>query len=154
MPFAEALESGMARYIGEDTLDRFIEAVAEQSVTADAATGAGAAEGAEDVKVVYTPLNGTGLECVTRILEKTGVRDVTLVEEQAAPDGDFPTCPYPNPEIREALERGLALCEQVEPDLLLATDPDADRVGIAARHGDEYRLISGNEMGVDRKSVV
>lgn len=148
MPFAEALESGMARYIGEDTLDRFIEAVAEQSVAPDAATGAGAAEGAEDVKVVYTPLNGTGLECVTRILEKTGVRDVTLVEEQAAPDGDFPTCPYPNPEIREALERGLALCEQVEPDLLLATDPDADRVGIAARHGDEYRLISGNEMGV------
>lgn len=145
MPFSEAVEAGMASYIGEDTLDRFIDAVAEQSVAPAAAAGDA---GASDVKVVYTPLNGTGLECVTRILERTGVSDVTLVEEQCEPDGDFPTCPYPNPEIREALERGLALCEEVRPDLLLATDPDADRVGIAALHDGEYCLISGNEMGV------
>ena len=148
MPFSEAVEAGMASYIGEDTLDRFIDAVAEQSVAPAVAAGDTGAAGAGDVKVVYTPLNGTGLECVTRILERTGVSDVTLVEEQCEPDGDFPTCPYPNPEIREALERGLALCEEVRPDLLLATDPDADRVGIAALHDGEYHLISGNEMGV------
>lgn len=97
---------------------------------------------------MYTPLNGTGLECVSRILERIGVSDVTLVEEQAVPDGDFPTCPYPNPETREALERGLALCEETGADLLIATDPDADRVGAAVRHQGAYRLISGNEMGI------
>ena len=140
IPFEEALASGMASYIDEDTLDRFIDAVAAQSLEG--------ADPALELKVVYTPLNGTGLECVERILDRIGGVDVTLVQEQAVPDGSFPTCPYPNPEIREALERGLALCEQVHPDLLLATDPDADRVGIAAEHDGDYVLISGNEMGV------
>ena len=142
MPFAQALEEGLASYIEEDTLDRFIDAVLEQSLEpADAHADV-------DLKVVYTPLNGTGLECCERIFKRIGIGNVTLVEEQAVPDGNFPTCPYPNPEIREALERGLAVCEQVHPDLLLATDPDADRVGIAAEHNGTYHLISGNEMGV------
>ncbi|WP_172135776.1 phospho-sugar mutase [Adlercreutzia sp. ZJ473] len=142
MPFDQALAEGWASYTDEGTLDRFVDAVFAQSLEEP---GANADAG---FKVVYTPLNGTGLECVTRILERVGVTDVTLVEEQTAPDGNFPTCPYPNPEIREALERGLALCEDVRPDLLLATDPDADRVGVAALHDGEYHLISGNEMGI------
>ncbi|HAM15919.1 MAG TPA: phosphoglucomutase, partial [Eggerthellaceae bacterium] len=100
------------------------------------------------LKLVYTPLNGTGLECVSRILERVGISDVTVVPEQAQPDGNFPTCPYPNPEIREALQKGIDLAEEVHPDLLVATDPDADRVGIACKDGDDYLLLSGNETGV------
>lgn len=148
IPFDQALNEGLASFIGEDTLDRFVDAVALQSLESAGDAAECADAGAGKLKVVYTPLNGTGLECVGRILKRVGVDDVTLVEEQAAPDGNFPTCPYPNPEIREALERGLALCETVQPDLLLATDPDADRVGVAAKHHGEYHLISGNEMGI------
>jgi phosphoglucomutase len=138
MPFAEAQARGLASWLGEDVLDRFVDAVALQN--------AGVRCG--DLKLVYTPLNGTGLECVGRILERVGATDVAVVPEQAAPDGDFPTCPYPNPEIREALERGLALASQTGADLLLATDPDADRVGIAVPHGGDYVLLSGNEVGI------
>ena len=142
MAFDEARESGMASYIGEGTLDRFIDAVAASSQHVEPP-----ADGA-DLKLVYTPLNGTGLECVGRILERIGIADVTVVPEQAQPDGNFPTCPYPNPEIREALQKGLELCDKVHPDLLLATDPDADRVGIAVPHAREYVLMSGNEVGI------
>lgn len=83
------------------------------------------------LKLVYTPLNGTGLIPVATVLERAGITDVTVVPEQKEPNGDFPTCPYPNPEIRQAMQKGIDLCEQVHPDLLLATDPDADRVGVA-----------------------
>ncbi len=138
MPFDEALAAGLAQWIAEDTLDRFLEAVHAQSLDS---------EGGE-LSVVYTPLNGTGLECVTRILKTIDVTDVTVVPEQADPDGNFPTCPYPNPEMREALEKGLELCSSVHPDLLLATDPDADRVGIAVPHDGDYVLLTGNEVGV------
>ena len=103
----------------------------------------------EDFKVVYTPLNGTGLECVSRILQKIGLSHVTVVPEQEKPDGNFPTCPYPNPEIRQAMEKGLGLCAETGADLLLGTDPDCDRMGTAVPDGKGgYRLISGNEMGV------
>ena len=142
MPFPDALEAGLVEWIGEDTLDRFIDCVAQSLEPA------GALDDPSPLSVVYTPLNGTGLECVERILERVGVTDVTLVPEQAQPDGDFPTCPYPNPEIREALECGIRVCEQVHPDLLLATDPDADRVGIAVEDAGDYVLLSGNETGV------
>ena len=138
MPFAQAEEAGLANFIGEDVLDAFLDAVYEQHVEQEET----------DLRVVYTPLNGTGLECVTRILKRIGVTDVHVVPEQEKPDGNFPTCPYPNPEIREALECGIALCEQVHPDLLLATDPDCDRVGTAVKDGDDYQLLSGNEVGV------
>ena len=138
MPFAQAEEAGLANFIGEDVLDAFLDAVYEQHVEQEES----------DLRVVYTPLNGTGLECVTRILKRIGVTDVHVVSEQEKPDGNFPTCPYPNPEIREALECGIALCEQVHPDLLLATDPDCDRVGTAVKDGDDYQLLSGNEVGV------
>ena len=142
MAFADAVESGLASYIEEGTLDRFVDAVAASSQHVEAPSDG------DDLKLVYTPLNGTGLECVTRILERIGVRDVTVVPEQAEPNGDFPTCPYPNPEIREALELGLKLTEDLGADLLLATDPDADRVGIAVHHGGEDVLLTGNEVGV------
>ena len=141
--FDEALAQGLIEWIPEGTLDRFIDAVQACSVAADDAP-----ERQTPLKVVYTPLNGTGLECVSRILERIGITDVEVVPEQAQPDGNFPTCPYPNPEIREALECGIALCEQVHPDLLVATDPDADRMGIAVKDGDDYLLLTGNETGV------
>ena len=138
MPFEDARAAGLATYIQEEVLDAFLDSVYDQHVEQERS----------DLRVVYTPLNGTGLECVTRILERIGVTDIHVVEEQSKPDGNFPTCPYPNPEIREALECGISLCEQVHPDLLLATDPDADRVGIAVKDGDDYQLLSGNEVGV------
>ena len=134
----EGLASGSVRYIGEDCLEAFLNAVGSQSLT----------EGKQALKVVYTPLNGAGLECVTKILKRIGVEDVTVVPQQEKPDGHFPTCPYPNPEIREAMELGLRLCREVRPDLLLGTDPDCDRMGVAVPEGNDYRLITGNEMGV------
>lgn len=140
--FDQALDEGIIEWIDDSCIDRFIDAVAAQSVEdADA-------EYADKLKVVYTPLNGTGLNCVLRILERVGIDDVTVVPEQRDPDGDFPTCPYPNPEDRAALALGLELCDTVKPDILLATDPDADRVGIAVPHEGEYALLSGNEVGV------
>lgn len=140
--FDEALAAGTIEYVEEGTLDRFIDAVASDSV-------ASAEDVATPLRLVYTPLNGTGLECVSRILDRVGITDIAVVPEQAEPDGNFPTCPYPNPEIRAALEKGIELCEQVQPDLLLATDPDADRLGIAVSDGQgDYRLLTGNEVGV------
>ncbi len=140
MSFDEGCSAGLISFIEEEVLDAYLDAVYEQHVLDN--------ENAGPLRVVYTPLNGTGLECVKRILEKINVTDVHVVPEQAQPDGTFPTCTYPNPENRDALERGIALCEQVHPDLLLATDPDADRVGIAVKDGDDYQLLSGNEVGV------
>ena len=125
--------------IGEDCLEAFLDAVRQRSLSNGEKL---------DLKVVYTPLNGAGLECVRKILTRIGISDVTVVPEQEKPDGHFPTCPYPNPEIREAMEAGLALCRKVKPDLLLGTDPDCDRMGVAVPEGDDYRLITGNEMGV------
>ena len=101
------------------------------------------------LKLVYSPLNGSGLVPVMRVLKDIGITDITVVPEQEKPDGHFPTCPYPNPEIREALALGLELAEKTNADLMLATDPDADRVGIAVRCDDgSYELLSGNEVGV------
>lgn len=140
--FDEAVKSGMIEYVDESVYDTYLEKVMEQQVNP------GVCEGA-DLKVVYTPLNGTGNKLVRKVLGKIGVNDVVVVPEQELPDGNFTTCPYPNPEIKEALAKGLELCEKEQPDLLLATDPDADRVGIAVKDYDgSYRLISGNEDGV------
>ena len=100
-----------------------------------------------DLSVIYTPLNGTGNLHVREILKRIGIRDVTVVPEQELPDGNFPTCPYPNPEIRQAFERAIALSETKQADVLLATDPDCDRVGIAVLDGGEYKLMTGNEVG-------
>lgn len=140
--FDEAVKSGMIEYVDESVYDTYLEKVMEQQVNPGVCKGA-------DLKVVYTPLNGTGNKLVRKVLSKIGVNDVVVVPEQELPDGNFTTCPYPNPEIKEALAKGLELCEKEQPDLLLATDPDADRVGIAVKDYDgSYRLISGNEDGV------
>lgn len=140
--FDEAVKSGMIEYVDESVYDTYLEKVMEQQVNPGICKGA-------DLKVVYTPLNGTGNKLVRKVLGKIGVNDVVVVPEQELPDGNFTTCPYPNPEIKEALAKGLELCKKEQPDLLLATDPDADRVGIAVKDYDgSYRLISGNEDGV------
>ena len=139
MPFDAGMKEGLISYIPDRVMDAFLQAVKSQGMIDEPCKG---------LKVVYTPLNGTGLIPVTRILDMIGVDDVTVVPEQAQPDGNFTTCPFPNPEIREALQKGLDLCEQVHPDLLLATDPDADRCGIAVKQNGAYRLMTGNEVGV------
>ena len=139
--YDEAAADGRIVTIGEDCINRFVDAVYAQRV------GDGA--GIDSLKLVYTPLNGSGLECVKKLLAKLGVTHLTVVPEQEQPDGNFPTCPYPNPEIREAMEKGLELCAKVQPDLLLGTDPDCDRCGTAVPDGKGgYRLITGNEMGI------
>ncbi|MGN1156860.1 MAG: phospho-sugar mutase [Agathobacter sp.] len=135
----EARAKDLLRTIPEECLEAFLDAVQKQSV---------ASSGDLDLKVVYTPLNGSGLECVTKILKRIGITDITVVPEQEKPDGNFPTCPYPNPEIREAMEKGMDLSRKVQPDLLLGTDPDCDRMGVAVPYGDDYKLITGNEMGI------
>ena len=140
--FDEALKSGLIEYVCENVYDTYLEKVMEQQVNPGICKGA-------DLKVVYTPLNGAGNKLVRKVLNKIGVEEITVVPEQELPDGNFTTCPYPNPEIKEALQKGIELCEKVQPDLLLATDPDADRVGIAVKDYDgSYRLISGNEDGI------
>ncbi|MGN0500542.1 MAG: phospho-sugar mutase [Ruminococcus sp.] len=140
--FDEALKSGLIEYVCDNVYDTYLEKVMEQQVNPGICKGA-------DLKVVYTPLNGAGNKLVRKVLNKIGVEEITVVPEQELPDGNFTTCPYPNPEIKEALQKGIELCEKVQPDLLLATDPDADRVGIAVKDYDgSYRLISGNEDGI------
>lgn len=139
--FEKAVDDGSIEYISKDVEDNFLANVKAQSINADSCKKAG-------LKVVYTPLNGTGNIPVRRILDAVGIDDVIVVPEQENPDGTFKTCPFPNPEIPEALDLGLKLCAVEKADLLLATDPDCDRVGIAVpdKNG-EYVLISGNEVG-------
>lgn len=142
LDFEEGVREGLIEYVGPDVMTRFIENVKAQSVLFDDAID-------RDVAIVYSPLNGTGLVPVTRALSESGFSRITVVEEQRLPDGTFPTCPYPNPEVREAMELGLEYCRRSGADLLLATDPDADRCGIAVRDAaGEYRLLSGNEVGL------
>lgn len=139
--FEEEISKGTISYIGQEVIDDFYKNVLAQGINTELCASSG-------LKVVYTPLNGTGNKPVRTILSKIGISDVTIVPEQEMPDGNFTTCPYPNPEIREALELGLKKCEEVRPDLLLATDPDCDRVGIAVPAEDgSYVLFSGNEVG-------
>lgn len=140
MDFDKAVADGMVKYIEDGVIDEYIAKVKQQGLHTDLVAESG-------LKVVYTPLNGTGNKPVRRVLKEIGIKDVVVVPEQENPDGNFPTCPFPNPEIREALQYGLNLCEKEKPDLLLATDPDCDRVGIAVPDGDRYELFTGNEVG-------
>ncbi len=142
MAFEDGIQTGQIRYIEEAVLTAFIEEVKAQSVLFGD-------EIDRDVAIVYSPLNGTGLKPVTRALKESGFTNITVVEEQRDPDGCFPTCPYPNPEIREAMELGLRYAARQNADLLLATDPDCDRCGIAVRNAaGDYQLLSGNEVGL------
>ncbi|MBR2284097.1 MAG: phospho-sugar mutase [Ruminococcus sp.] len=139
--FEEELAKGNISYIGQDVIESFYQHVLAEGINTELCASSG-------LKVVYTPLNGAGNKPVREILSRIGITDVTVVKEQENPDGNFTTCPYPNPEIREALEVGLRYCDEVKPDLLLATDPDCDRVGIAVPDGNGgYALFSGNEVG-------
>ena len=142
MDFEEGIKAGLIEYVGDDCKEALYQAIEARSVR----PGICAASG---LKLVYSPLNGSGLVPVTKVLKDIGITDVTIVPEQQYPDGHFPTCPYPNPEIFEALRLGLELAKKTEADLMLATDPDADRVGIAMKCPDgSYELVSGNEIGV------
>ena len=137
--YDEAVAAGTIQAIPDQCLSDFVDAVLALRPGNDVSA----------LKLVYTPLNGSGLEPVKMLLERMGVTNVTVVPEQEKPDGNFPTCPYPNPEIREAMETGLKLCDTVHPDLMIGTDPDCDRMGAAVPDGrGGYRLITGNEMGV------
>ena len=142
MSFEDGMAAGLIEYVGDDCKEALYEAIKARSVRPGLCKTAG-------LKLIYSPLNGSGLVPVMRILNDIGIDDITIVPEQKYPDGNFPTCPYPNPEIFEALRLGLELAEKSGADLMLATDPDADRVGIAIKCPDgTYELVSGNEVGV------
>ena len=142
MSFEDGMAAGLIEYVGDECKEALYDAIKARSVRPELCKTAG-------LKLVYSPLNGSGLVPVTRILNDIGIDDITIVPEQQYPDGNFPTCPYPNPEIFEALRLGLELAEKSDADLMLATDPDADRVGIAIKCPDgTYELVSGNEVGV------
>lgn len=141
MDFDEAVNSGLIEYMGQDVIESFLDEVQKQCVNPGICKKAG-------LKVIYTPLNGTGNKPVRRILSRIGVKDIYIVPEQENPDGNFPTCPYPNPEIRQTFELALKVAEGNDADILLATDPDCDRVGIAVNDGNgKFELMSGNEVG-------
>ena len=140
MSFEDALAEDMVDYIEDWLKDEFLENVLACSVNSDVVKESG-------IKVLYTPLNGTGNKPVRRVLKKLGVEDLRVVKSQEKPDGKFPTCPYPNPEIRQVFEEGLKMTEEFPADLMIATDPDCDRVGIAVRDNGEYKLMTGNEVG-------
>ena len=140
--FEEGLKAGSIAWIPDEVYTAFVEEVKKQSVVGDAEIN-------RDVAIVYTPLNGAGLKPVLRTLKETGYTNITVVKEQEQPDGNFPTCPYPNPEIHEAMALGMEYAAKYNADLLLATDPDSDRVGIAVKDKDgNYQLLSGNQTGM------
>lgn len=138
--FDTAIADGRIEYIGEDIINEYLENVVAQRVEPDADLS--------DLKVVYTPLNGAGNKPVREVFKRIGIENVYVVPEQESPDGNFPTAPYPNPEIRQAFECALKLAETTNPDVLLATDPDSDRVGIAVNVKGEFKLFTGNDVGV------
>ncbi len=137
--FDTAVKNGNIEFIGDDVIEDYLNCVLACRVAPEADV--------KSLKVIYTPLHGSGNKPVRSILSKIGVENVTVVPKQELPNGNFPTAPYPNPEIRQAFECALKLAETVKPDLLLATDPDCDRVGIAVNTGDDYKLLSGNDVG-------
>ena len=142
MSFEEGVKAGLIQFVGDDCKEALYDAIKACAVRPGLCKTAG-------LKLVYSPLNGSGLVPVMRVLRDIGIDDITIVPEQQYPDGNFPTCPYPNPEIFEALKLGLELAQKEGADLMLATDPDADRVGIAMKCPDgSYELVSGNEVGV------
>lgn len=141
MSFDDGIKSGIIEYIDSSINEEFYELVLKKRVNPEAPKANG-------LKLIYTPLNGTGNKPVREVLKRAGFEDVRVVPSQEMPDGNFPTCPYPNPEIHQAFEEALKLAQEYGADLLLATDPDCDRVGIAVNVDNEYKLMSGNEVGV------
>ena len=140
LSFEEGIKREIITYIEDSVIDAYIQQVSAQALCKD--------EIDKSVSIVYTPLNGAGLKCVLRVLKENGFTNISVVKEQEYPDGNFPTCPYPNPEIREAMELGIQYAKAQNSDLLLATDPDCDRVGIAVRKDGGYQLLNGNQVGI------
>lgn len=141
MDFEAAVEKGIVEYIGDDLIEKFYACVENCCLSKDIAAKS-------DLSVIYTPLNGTGNKHVRAMLQRIGIKNVSVVKKQELPDGNFPTCPYPNPEIKQVFEEAIIMTGQDKADLLLATDPDCDRVGIAVLDDGEYKLMTGNEVGV------
>jgi len=141
MDFNEAEERGLIRWVDDSVIQAFVDAGLKMVPVDNSAP-------VKDLSIVYTPLNGTGMESMELLFKKMSLTQVQVVEPQRMPDGDFPTCTYPNPEYEEALSLGLEICQSVKPDILLATDPDADRIGVAVRHAGNYLRLSGNEIGL------
>ena len=141
LDFEDALARGLVEFIPESFVRQYLGRVFEEALRPEICGSAG-------LSLVYTPLNGAGMKCVSAIFDRLGIADVHTVPEQAEPDGNFPTCPYPNPEIEAALALGLDLAAAKRADILIATDPDCDRVGAAVLHRGEYRIFTGNEVGV------
>ena len=137
--FEDFLESGQITFIDQKTLKAFLAAIIRRRTKKKLES---------DLKVVYTPLYGAGLSCVTSILKYIGVQNLQIVTEQAKPNGDFPTCPYPNPEDPKALELGIEWCKKTDADILIATDPDSDRLGVVAKKDGEYKRLNGNQVGI------
>ncbi len=142
MPFEDGVKSGIIEIIGEDVDKAYLENVYAQAIDLDTVK-----EMAEDIKIVYTPLHGAGYKLVPRVIEMLGIKNLYMVPEQSTPDGDFPTTPFPNPEYKDVFTPGIALAKQIGSDLIIATDPDADRVGIAVKCGDDFVTMTGNQVG-------
>ncbi len=140
MNLQDALDQGLVSYIEDAAIDAYLAAMAGESLLDQSVS--------RDLKIVYTPLNGAGISCVPRCLQENGFTNISIPEAQKNPDGNFPTCPYPNPEIRQALDVAINYAEEIGAEFVLATDPDCDRVGTAVKVGDEFKLITGNQMGV------
>lgn len=140
LDFEKGIENKMIKYIDGQVISEYLQAVSQESLCPHNIE--------KDISIVYSPLNGSGLQCVTRVLRKNGFENIIIVDEQKDPDGNFPTCPYPNPEIREAMELGIEYAKKTKSNLVLATDPDCDRVGIAVKDGEDYKLLTGNEVGI------
>ena len=141
MNFEKAVENGLIEYISDDIIEEFYAEVLRRPINPEVIAES-------DIRIIYTPLNGTGNIPVRTVLSRAGFRNVKVVAEQEMPDGNFPTCPYPNPEIKQVFECAIEMTKEEKADLLLATDPDCDRVGIAVLSGNEYVLLSGNDVGV------
>ncbi len=141
IPFEEGIEKGLIEYISDDIVEEFYAKVLTRPINPEIIKES-------DIKIIYTPLNGTGNIPVRTVLSRAGFKNISVVPEQEMPDGKFPTCPYPNPEIKQVFECAIAMTKEEKADLLLATDPDCDRVGIAVLVNGEYVLLSGNDVGV------
>ena len=141
MDFQAAVDAGLVEYIGQEVVEAFYREVEKTCLSKEICQSAG-------LRVLYTPLNGTGNKHVREMLRRIGIAEVEVVKSQELPDGNFPTCPYPNPEIKQVFEEGIKMTADFPADLILATDPDCDRVGIAVRDGSDYALMTGNEVGV------
>jgi len=138
--FDDAVENGNIEFIGQDAIEAYLDNVKNCGVLSNS-------DCLKDLSVIYTPLHGSGNKPVRAILDRIGVNNVIVVKEQEMPDGNFPTAPYPNPEIKQPFEIALRMSQDIKPDILLATDPDCDRVGIAVRHDNDYKLLTGNDVG-------